>query len=129
AGAAADGVARQLLWAVSGPGGTAEPTDEWILNWLARTADLLIGQAPQVAAELLRRAVATSSAAGSPHHDFLVSRLADTLYRVGDAAEAEQGATRALAHTGEPGLVVGLPRTLAQCRKLAGQVPEAPATL
>jgi DNA-binding CsgD family transcriptional regulator len=129
AGAPADRVARQLLWAVSGPGGTAEPTDEWILNWLARTADLLIGQAPQVAAELLRRAVATSSAAGSPHHDFLVSRLADTLYRVGDAAEAEQVATRALAHTVEPDLVVDLHWTLAQCRNLAGQFAESLATL
>ena len=73
-----------------------DPMDEWMLSWLARTADLLVGQAPQVAAELLRLAVA-GSAAGSAHHDFLVSRLADTLYRVGDAAEAEQVASRALA--------------------------------
>src|SRR6266516_706604 len=86
AGAPTDRVARQLLRAVGGPGGTSEPMDEWMLNWLARTADLLVGQAPGVAVELLRRAVA-SSAAGSQHHDFLVSRLADTLYRIGDAAE------------------------------------------
>jgi DNA-binding CsgD family transcriptional regulator/tetratricopeptide (TPR) repeat protein len=128
AGAPVDRVARQLLWAVGGPGGPAEPTDEWILNWLARTADLLIGQAPQVAAELLRRAVATS-AAGSPHHDFLVSRLADTLYRVGDAAEAEQVATRALAHTAEPDLLVDLHWTLAQCRLTTGRSAESLATL
>jgi DNA-binding CsgD family transcriptional regulator len=128
AGAPADRVARQLLWAVSGPGGTAEPTHEWILNWLARTADLLIGQAPQVAVELLRRAVA-STAAGSAHHDFLVSRLADTLYRVGDAAEAEQVANRALAHTAEPDLVVDLHWTLAQCRMRVGQFTESLATL
>ena len=43
--------------AIDGPGGTAEPMDEWILGWLARTAELLVGQAPQVAAELLRQAV------------------------------------------------------------------------
>ena len=53
AGAPADRVARQLLRAVGGPGGTAEPMDEWMLNWLARTADPLVGQAPGVAAELL----------------------------------------------------------------------------
>src|SRR6202035_1481753 len=53
AGAPADRVARQLLRATGGPGGTAGPVDEWILSWLARTADLLVGQAPQVAAELL----------------------------------------------------------------------------
>ena len=128
AGAPVDRVARQLLWAVGGPRGPAEPTDEWILNWLARTADLLIGQAPQVAAELLRRAVATS-AAGSPHHDFLVSRLADTLYRIGDAAEAEQVATRALAHTAEPDLLVDLHWTLAQCRLTTGRSAESLATL
>ena len=43
----------QLLRAVDGPGGTAEPMDEWMLSWLVRTADLLVGQAPEVAAELL----------------------------------------------------------------------------
>ena len=60
AGAPADRVARQLLRAVGGPGGTTEPMDEWILSWLARTAEPLVGQAPQVAAELLRQAVASS---------------------------------------------------------------------
>ncbi len=62
AGAPPDRVARQLLRALSGPGGPIDPMDEWMLSWLARTADLLVGQAPQVAAELLRRAVASSAA-------------------------------------------------------------------
>ena len=128
AGAPADRVARQLLRALGGPGGSRDPIDEWMLNWLARTADLLVGQAPQVAAELLRRAVA-GSAAGSDHHDFLVSRLADTLYRVGDAAEAEQVAGRALAQTVEPDLLVDLHWTLAQCRMRVGQFDESLATL
>ncbi len=60
AGAPADRVARQLLWAVGGPGGTTEPMDEWILSWLAGTAELLVGRAPRVAAELLAQAVAGS---------------------------------------------------------------------
>ena len=128
AGAPADRVARQLLRALGGPGGPREPMDEWMLSWLARTADLLVGQAPQVAAELLRRAVA-SSAAGSAHHDFLVSRLADTLYRVGEAAEAEQVANRALAQTVEPDLLVDLHWTLAQCRMRVGQFDESLDTL
>src|SRR5579863_10510317 len=115
AGAPADRVARQLLQALGGPGGPVDPIDDWMLAWLARTADLLVGQAPQVAAELLRRAVA-GSAVGSEHHDFLVSRLADTLYRVGEAAEAEQVAGRALAYTVDPDLLVELHWTLAQCR-------------
>ena len=128
AGAPADRVARQLLRALGGPGGPRDPMDEWMLNWLARTADLLVGQAPQVAAELLRRAVA-GSAAGSAHHDFLVSRLADTLYRVGEAAEAEQVANRALAQTVEPDLLVDLHWTLAQCRMRVGEFEDSLATL
>jgi DNA-binding CsgD family transcriptional regulator/tetratricopeptide (TPR) repeat protein len=128
AGAPADRVARQLLWAVAGPGGTTEPMDEWMLSWLARTAEPLVGQAPQVAVELLRRAVA-SSLAGSAQHDRLVGRLADALYRVGDAAEAEQVANQALEHAVEPDTVVDLHWTLAQCRLRVGRSAESLATL
>ena len=127
AGAPADRVARQLLRATSGPGGTAEPMDDWILSWLARTAEPLVSQAPQVAAELLRQAVASST--DSAQHDLLVVRLADALYRVGDAAEAEQVANQALAHAMDPDLVVDLHWTLAQCRMRVGQFEESLATL
>ncbi len=128
AGAPPDRVARQLLRAVGGPGGTAEPMDEWMLSWLAGTAELLVGQAPRVAAELLRQAVASSSA-GSARHDRLAARLADALYRVGDAAEAEQVAHRALAHAVEPDVVVDLHWTLAQCRMRVGRFAESLTTL
>ncbi len=128
AGAPADRVARQLLWAVGGSGGTTEPMDEWIMAWLARTAELLVGHAPRAAAELLRQAVATSPA-GSAQHDSLVGRLADALYRVGDVAAAEQVADSALAHAVEPDLLVDLQWTLAQCRMQAGRSAESLATL
>jgi DNA-binding CsgD family transcriptional regulator/tetratricopeptide (TPR) repeat protein len=128
AGAPADRVARQLLRAVGGPNGTADPMDEWILGWLARTAELLVGQAPQAAAELLRHAV-VGSPAGSAQHDCLMGRLADALYRVGDAAEAEQVANHALAQAVEPDLIVDLHWTLAQCRMQAGRSAESLATL
>jgi tetratricopeptide (TPR) repeat protein len=124
ADAPVDRVARQLLQALGGPGGMTEPMDEWMLRWLARTADLLVAQAPQMAAELLRRAVA-SSAAGWAHHDFLAARLADVLYRAGEAVEAEQVASRALAHAVEPDLLVDLQWTLAQCRMRAGRFAES----
>jgi DNA-binding NarL/FixJ family response regulator/tetratricopeptide (TPR) repeat protein len=127
-GAPADRVARQLLQAVGGPGDPVEPMDPWMLSWLDRTAELLVGQAPQVAAELLRQAVA-SSAAGSAQHDRLVSRLADALYRVGDVAGAEQVANHALAHAVEPDLVVDLHWTLAQCGIKVGRSAESLATL
>jgi DNA-binding CsgD family transcriptional regulator len=128
AGAPADRVARQLLGAVGGPGGTAGPMDEWVLSWLACTADLLVGQAPVVAAELLRQAVA-GSPAGSAQHDFLASRLADALYRLGDAAEAEKVASRALTHAVDPDLLVDLHWALAQCRMRVGRFAESLATL
>ena len=128
AGAPADRVARQLLRAVGGPGGAAGPMDDWILDWLAHAAELLVGQAPQVAAELLREAVA-SSAVGSDHYDLLVSRLADALYRLGDTAGAEQVANQALTHVAEPDALVDLHWTLAQCRIRIGQPAESLATL
>jgi DNA-binding CsgD family transcriptional regulator len=128
AGAPADRVARQMLRAVGGGGGAPEPTDEWMLDWLAGSADLLVGQAPGVAAELLSRAVA-SSPATSARHGWLASRLADALYRTGDTAAAEQVANRALEHAGEPDLLVDLHWTLAQCRIRAGEAAESLATL
>jgi DNA-binding NarL/FixJ family response regulator len=128
AGAPADRVAPQVLRALDGLGGAAETMDEWMLDWLTGTADLLVGQAPQVAAELLRQAVACSPA-GSAQHVFLVCRLADALYRIGGAAEAERVANRALAHAVDPDLLVDLHWTLAQCRNRAGMFDESLAAL
>jgi DNA-binding CsgD family transcriptional regulator len=128
AGAPPDRVARQMLRAVGAPGDATEQVDDWMLDWLARTADLLVGQAPGVAAELLTRAVA-SFPAGSARHGWLASRLADALYRIGDRAGAEQVANRALEHAAEPDLLVDLHWTLAQCRLMAGLSAESLATL
>jgi DNA-binding CsgD family transcriptional regulator len=128
AGAPADRVARQLLRALGGPGAPAEPMDQWMLNWLARTADALVGRAPGVATDLLTRAVA-SSPPGPARHGWLESRLADALYRVGDIAEAERVADRALEHAAEPDLLVDLHWTLAQCRIRAGKPAESLAPL
>jgi DNA-binding CsgD family transcriptional regulator len=122
----ADRVARQLLWAVDGSNGTIGPIDEWILNWLTDSAGQLVGQAPQVAVELLRQAVASCPA---PQYDALVGRLADALYRVGDRAEAEQVANIALARVVNADLLVDLHWTLAQCRMLVGESAESLATL
>ncbi|HEY2281230.1 MAG TPA: AAA family ATPase [Streptosporangiaceae bacterium] len=119
AGAPPDRVARQLLRAVDGPGDATEPVDDWMLEWLTRTAGPLVHQAPKVAAELLAWAVANCPA-DSGQQGFLASRLADALYRLGDRGAAEQVVSRALEHHCEPDLLVDLHWTLAQCRMLAG---------
>ena len=128
AGAPPDRVARQILRAVSGPGGGADPLDEWMLDWLTSTADQLVGQAPRVAAELLAPAVVRSPV-GSAQHGWLASRLADALYRLGDTVAAEHVANRALEQATEPDLLVDLHWTLAQCRMRAGLSAESLATL
>jgi DNA-binding CsgD family transcriptional regulator len=128
AGAPVDRVARQMLRAADAPGDVTEQVDEWMLDWLARSADLLVGQAPGVAAELLTRAV-DSSPADEARRGWLASRLADALYRTGDLAAAEQVANRALEHATEPDLRVDLHWTLAQCRMLAGEFTQSLAAL
>jgi DNA-binding CsgD family transcriptional regulator len=121
AGAAPDRVARQLL---RGPAGG----EGWMLDWLATSADSLVGQAPGVAAELLAQTVAAIPA-GSARHGWLAGRLADALYRTGDQAAAAGVAERALGHAADPGLVVDLHWTLAQCRMLHGSVEESFAAI
>jgi tetratricopeptide (TPR) repeat protein len=128
ANAPADRVARQLLQAADRPGMATGPMDQWTLSWLAGSADLLVSQTPQVAAELLRPAV-TSSPAGSAQHGLLVGRLAEALYRIGNAAEAEQVVTRTLVRATDPDLLADLHWTLAQCRMWAGKFAESLDTL
>ena len=88
AGAPANRVARQPPWS-AWPGRPARADGRLDAKLADPQRQQLIGRAPRVAAELLRRAV-SSSPIGSPQHDWLVCRLADALYRVGDVAEAEQ---------------------------------------
>ena len=122
AGAPPERVARQLLR------GPADDGPDWILDWLAKSADSLVGQAPGVAAELLARAV-DSIPAGSATHGWLAGRLADALYRTGDLAAAERVAERALGHAADPDLIVDLHWTLTQCRMRSGSADESFAAL
>ncbi len=128
AGAPAHRVARQLLWAADGPDGAAWPMDDWMLDWLAGAAEVLVGQAPQVAADLLRQAVA-SCPVGSAQHGILAGRLADACYRLGDWANAEQAASSALEEATDPDQIVDLHWTLAQCRMRGGRFTESIAEL
>jgi DNA-binding CsgD family transcriptional regulator/tetratricopeptide (TPR) repeat protein len=122
AGAPPERVARQLLR------GPADDGPGWLTDWLATSADALVGQAPGVAAELLARAVA-SIPAGSATHGWLAGRLADALYRTGDLAAAERVAERALGHATDPDLIVDLHWTLTQGRIMSGSADESFAAL
>lgn len=127
AGASPDRVAGQWLRAAAGAG-PGEPADEWMLDWTVRAGDQLVSRAPGVAAEILGQAVA-GSPPGTTHHGWLVSRLADALYRSGDVARAAQVANQALGYLTDPDLLVDLHWTLAQCRIRTGQSAESLATL
>ena len=128
AGAPPDRVARQLLGAADASDVTTGPADDWLLDWLTRVADQLIGQAPGVAAEILSQAVA-GTVPGTSRHGWLASRLADALYRSGDPAAAEEVANQTLENTVEPDVFVDLHWTLAQCRGRSGSSAESLATL
>jgi DNA-binding CsgD family transcriptional regulator len=127
AGAPADRVARQLLWAVGGPDTPSDPMDDWMLQWVSDASELLVGRAPQVAVDLLRQSVATRGHHSQRH--LLMGRLADALYRVGNVPEAERVARRALAHTDDPDLIVELHWTIAQSLMRSGRSAEAIAML
>lgn len=103
---------------------SASPIDEWMLEWLAVSAESLIGQAPGVAAELLAQAV-SGIPAGSFRHGWLASRLADALFRTGNRIEAERVAERTLGYATDADLIVDLHWTLAQCRIASGSEAES----
>jgi tetratricopeptide (TPR) repeat protein len=127
-GAAADRVARQLLWSAGDPDGPPEPMDDWALSWLDRAAEPLVVHAPQVAARLLAQALA--GAAGDPaRRGRFASRLADALYRTGEREAAEQVAAHALEQPVDGDLLVDLHWTLALCQLAAGRVTESLAVL
>jgi len=113
-----DRVARQLLPVIE-----ASTSDSWTGRWLADSAHQLISQAPSVAIPLLRWELAGKQKNTAPH-DELVCRLADALYRVGEAATAEEVAEAALHQVTRADLIVDLLWTIAQCRAAKGRSHE-----
>ncbi|HMH91174.1 MAG TPA: AAA family ATPase [Streptosporangiaceae bacterium] len=92
AGAAAERVAEQLLAT------TALETNPWVWDWLAGAAPRLVRRAPQMAAELFRRAM--SDASPDDHHrDLLEGALAAALLRLNRCHEAVDVARPLLART------------------------------
>jgi hypothetical protein len=116
----AERVARQMLRAVGEPGRRTAPMDEWMLDWLARTADPLVAYALGVAPKHLTRAVASSSPTRPRMPD---SPMLSTASMTGPRPSKWR---TALAHATEPDLLVDLHWMLAQCRMLAVLSAESP---
>ena len=89
AGADALSVAQQLS-AANGPG------EGWVRTWLIESAPALVIQAPQLAADLLRREL-DETPAGEEAMDGLMTSLVQALLAVGSYQEAAGQANRALA--------------------------------
>jgi DNA-binding CsgD family transcriptional regulator/tetratricopeptide (TPR) repeat protein len=94
AGAGVSQVAEQLLAA---PG----LVDGWLVRWLVETAPALSQRAPQVAVELLQRAVDRADP-GDAHRGALACHLARALFRLGQNPEAMEYARRAVEPALDP---------------------------
>jgi DNA-binding CsgD family transcriptional regulator/tetratricopeptide (TPR) repeat protein len=123
-GAPVDRVARQLLAALDDPTRATGLEDGWLAEWLVTVAAPLVGRAPQAAVPLLR-AAARGRGAGPT----LAVLLADALYRMGEAADAERVAVEALAEVTDPDVLVDLHWTRAQCLAALGRAVESVETL
>jgi DNA-binding CsgD family transcriptional regulator/tetratricopeptide (TPR) repeat protein len=94
AGADALSVAQQLSAA-------NRPGEGWVRTWLIESAPALVIQAPQLAADLLRREL-DETPAGEEAMDGLMTSLVQALLAVGSYQEAAGQANRALAVMTDP---------------------------
>jgi DNA-binding CsgD family transcriptional regulator len=116
AGAPADRVAAHLV-------GTSEVTGEWVWEWLAGAATALTYRAPQVAAELLRRAL--TQLAEEPLREALEIALVRVALLLVLDEEVERVATRILASTHDPDHAAEVAWLLAYSLARSGQRTEA----
>jgi len=121
AGASGRAVAVQLSAA---PGNT----QDWALSWLADNAAVVAYQAPGVAAQLLRQALAQISPGDARGEELqiILLRVASQL-RLHD--EAERIARPMLARTSDPDRAAEIASTLSRILQRAGRPGEAPAVL
>ncbi|SHN45971.1 helix-turn-helix transcriptional regulator [Cryptosporangium aurantiacum] len=117
-------VARQLLSADDPSGPRLGPLEPWVQDWLAEAGPALVAQAPQAAADLLRRA--TTGWPARAADDVLSTMLANALFRLGNAPEeAVQVAVAALDRVTDPDLLVELHWIRSQAQMQVGETPEA----
>ena len=121
AGADALSVAQQLS-AANGPG------EGWARTWLIESAPALVIEAPQLAADLLRREL-DETPAGDEALDGLMTSLVQALLAVGSYQEAARQANRALAIMTEPSRRAETYWMLARAQVSVGDNDDAIATI
>jgi DNA-binding CsgD family transcriptional regulator len=121
AGADALSVAQQLSAA-------NRPDEGWVRTWLIESAPALVIQAPQLAADLLRREL-DETPAGEEAMDGLMTSLVQALLAVGSYQEAAGQASRALAVMTDPVQRAETYWMLARAQVSVGDNDDAIATL
>jgi predicted ATPase len=120
-GAEAERVATQLL-------SVEREVDEWVPQWLAAHAAALVHRAPQGAAELLERAVA-SLPAGDERREVLMEQLAGVLFLLARYDQAEPSARELMAQSADPQRRARMAWTLAYMLVRTGRATEAVAVV
>jgi DNA-binding CsgD family transcriptional regulator len=119
AGAPMERIAAHLL---SVP--AADGADSWVIGWLTEVAVPLSYRAPQIAVELLRRAVDWAAGAEA-QREVLATHLATILFRLGQDGDAERYARQVLAVTRDPDRAAELRWILAYLLPRGGRSGEA----
>jgi DNA-binding CsgD family transcriptional regulator len=114
-------VAQQLFAA-------RQPGEGWARAWLIQTAPALTTQAPQLAADLLRREL-DETPSGDEASDGLMASLARALLAVGSYDEAAEQAKAALPVMTDPARRAETYSVLARAQVSAGRSDEATATV
>jgi len=122
AGARAERVAAQLVAAPEAGDG------EWVWGWLAGEAGVLAYRAPQVAAELLRRALAALPAADQ-RREVLEAALVTVAFLLVEDEEVERVAGPLLARTHDPGRAAETAWLLAYSLARTGRGDESAAVV
>jgi DNA-binding CsgD family transcriptional regulator len=119
AGASAERVAAQLVAAPEAGG-------EWLWDWLAGQAGVLAYRAPQVAAQLLRRALGQLSET-DPRREVLEAALVTVAFLLVENEEVERAARALLARTADPDRAAEAAWLLAYNLSRTGPLGEAAA--
>jgi tetratricopeptide (TPR) repeat protein len=119
AGVPAERVAAQLAAA-------PESADAWVAGWLAEAAPVLAYQAPQVAAQLLRRVLGQVPEQDS-RREALETALVTVAYLLAQSEEVERVARPLLARTADPDAAAQVSYLLAYSLSRAGRQAEAAA--